>query len=129
LTVSADQPSFQKAFERLLSRAPGPVFPRARQLYLRKYPLESDPATPFRTFLLEESIQESEAGIVRIRALWFKGTGSPWIWGPVAPTCTSVGGWSRMNWCPWAAMAGSVMVGLGPASRPPPSTNGRPPPP
>jgi hypothetical protein len=71
LTVSVDQPSFQQAFERLLSRAPGPVFPRARELYLRKYPLESDPATPFRTFLLEESIQESEGGIVRIRALRF----------------------------------------------------------
>ncbi|MFN7871738.1 MAG: hypothetical protein ACK5QQ_06005 [Cyanobacteriota bacterium] len=80
LTVSADQPSFQKAFELLLSRAPGPVFPRARQLYLRKYPLETDPATPFRTFLLEESIQESEGGIVRIRALRFavvQGDGQP----------------------------------------------------
>jgi hypothetical protein len=71
LTVSVDQPSFQQAFERLLSRAPGPVFPRARELYLRKYPLETDPASPFRTYLLEESIQESEGGIVRIRALGF----------------------------------------------------------
>jgi hypothetical protein len=71
LTVSPDQSSFQEAFERLLSRAPGPVFPRARQLYLRKYPLETDPTSPFRTYLLEEAIQESEGGIVRIRALRF----------------------------------------------------------
>ena len=69
--MSPDQSSFQEAFERLLSRAPGPVFPRARQLYLRKYPLETDPTSPFRTYLLEEAIQESEGGIVRIRALRF----------------------------------------------------------
>jgi hypothetical protein len=69
--VNAEPPTFQQAFEHLLSRAPGPVFPRARELYLRKYPLETDPATPFRTFLLDESIQESEAGILRISALRF----------------------------------------------------------
>lgn len=62
---------FLQAFERLLSRAPGPLFPRARQLYLRKYSLEADPATPFRTFLLEEEIQESAGGAVRIRAISF----------------------------------------------------------
>lgn len=62
---------FLQAFERLLSRAPGPLFPRARQLYLRKYSLEVDPATVFRTFLLEEEIQESAGGAVRIRAISF----------------------------------------------------------
>ena len=60
---------FLQAFERLLSRAPGPLFPRARQLYLRKYSLEVDLANPFRTFLLEEEIQESAGGAVRIRAV------------------------------------------------------------
>lgn len=64
--------SFQQAFESLLSLAPGPVFPRARELYLRKYPLEADTATErFRTFLLEEEIQEASGGIVRVRALAF----------------------------------------------------------
>lgn len=64
--------SFQQAFESLLSLAPGPVFPRARELYLRKYPLEAaDASDRFRTFLLEEEIQESSRGIVRVRALAF----------------------------------------------------------
>lgn len=64
---------FQQAFERLLSRAPGPIFPRARELYLRKYPLEPEPqpADRFRTFLLEEEILESDGGAVRVRALSF----------------------------------------------------------
>jgi hypothetical protein len=61
--------SFQQAFEHLLARAPGPVFPRARALYLQKYPLEQDLQGDFRTFLLEEEIQESPAGALRIRAL------------------------------------------------------------
>lgn len=75
--------SFQQAFESLLSLAPGPVFPRARELYLRKYPLEGKlmeavaAASPsvapdrFRTFLLEEEIQESAGGLVRVRARAF----------------------------------------------------------
>ena len=75
--------SFQQAFESLLCLAPGPVFPRARELYLRKYPLEGRliedgvPDSPggvrdrFRTFLLDEEIQESSGGIVRVRALAF----------------------------------------------------------
>ena len=64
--------SFQHAYERLLSRAPGPVFPRARSLYLRKYCLEPEAApAPFRTFLLEEEIQEASGGAVRSRALAF----------------------------------------------------------
>jgi hypothetical protein len=79
----ASMDSFQQAFESLLSLAPGPVFPRARELYLRKYPLEgtekgavSAPSPGvaldrFRTFLLEEEIQESSGGIVRVRALGF----------------------------------------------------------
>ena len=79
----ASMESFQQAFEALLCLAPGPVFPRARELYLRKYPLEGRliedgaPASPgglrdrFRTFLLEEEIQESSGGIVRVRALAF----------------------------------------------------------
>jgi hypothetical protein len=63
--------TFQQAFERLLSRAPGPVFPRARELYLRKYPLEFPAEGPFRTFLLQEEILESESGAVRVRGLAF----------------------------------------------------------
>ena len=64
--------SFQQAFEALLALAPGPVFPRARELYLRKYSLEGrDAEDRFRTFLLEEEIQETEGGIVRVRALSF----------------------------------------------------------
>lgn len=55
----------------MLSRAPGPVFPRARSLYLRKYCLEQEESAPFRTFLLEEEILESPAGVVRSRALAF----------------------------------------------------------
>ena len=62
--------SFAQAFERLLQRAPGPVFPRARELYLRKYPLEQEPHR-FRTFLLEEDIQESSGGALRVRAVAF----------------------------------------------------------
>jgi len=65
------QPPFQQAFERLLSRSPGPVFPRARQLYLSKYPLEEDSTSAFRTFLLEEEIQEAAGGAVRSRAVAF----------------------------------------------------------
>ena len=80
---AASMDSFQQAFESLLCLAPGPVFPRARELYVRKYPLEGRliedgaPASPggvldrFRTFLLEEEIQESSGGIVRVRALAF----------------------------------------------------------
>lgn len=70
--------SFQQAFEALLVRAPGPVFPKARQLYLRKYPLEGPIANPgsldaprFRTFLLQEEIQEGPAGVLRVRARRF----------------------------------------------------------
>lgn len=62
---------FPQAFSRLLSRAPGPVFPRARSLYLRKYCLEHDEPSRFRTFLLEEEILESPSGAVRSRALAF----------------------------------------------------------
>ena len=64
--------SFQQAFEALLALAPGPIFPRARELYLRKYCLEGrDGQDRFRTFLFEEEIQESEAGTVRVSALSF----------------------------------------------------------
>ena len=64
--------SFLQAFESLLSVAPGPIFPRARELYLRKYPLEAKQSSDrFRTFLLEEEIQEGQGGIVRVRALAF----------------------------------------------------------
>jgi len=63
--------TFQQAFEQLLSRAPGPVFPRARELYLRKYPLEAAGAERFRTFLWREEIQEAPGGAVRVRAVSF----------------------------------------------------------
>ncbi len=50
------------AFTDLLSRAPAPLFPRARRRYFDKYPLEGHPdqlaadatASPFRTFVLSE---------------------------------------------------------------------------
>jgi len=62
---------FLQAFEHLMSRAPGPIFPRARTLYLRKYSLETDGEGAFRTFLLEEEILESPQGTVTSRALAF----------------------------------------------------------
>lgn len=65
------KPSFQSSFTRLLDRAPGPVFPRARQLFFLKYPLEQEPKGPFRTFLLEEEVQEAAGGALRVRALAF----------------------------------------------------------
>ena len=73
--VVSENPTFPQAFERLLSRAPGPVFPRARELYLRKYCLE-DGAQPqtagsLCTFVLEEEIQEAAGGAVRSRAVAF----------------------------------------------------------
>lgn len=70
--MAAEASPFLQAFERLLSRAPGPVFPRARALYLLKYSLEAatEPAR-FRTFLLEEEIQEASGGALRIRAVAF----------------------------------------------------------
>ncbi|MFM7087586.1 MAG: hypothetical protein ACKOXO_11435 [Cyanobium sp.] len=53
---------FQDSVVQLLRRAPGPLFPRARQLYLRKYCLEGGEPPTFRTFLLEERIEENEDG-------------------------------------------------------------------
>jgi len=75
--VPAAMASFQQAFVSLLSVAPSPLFPKARALYLRKYPLEttaSEGETPvgrFRTFLVSEEIQESAAGVLRVRAQQF----------------------------------------------------------
>lgn len=64
--------SFEQAFESLLSMAPGPLFPRARLLYLRKYSLEDqDGRERFRTFLYQEEIEELPGGLVRVRALYF----------------------------------------------------------
>ena len=63
---------FAAAFQQLMSRAPGPVFPRARRLYFDKYALEgSDPQTPFRTHLLEETIEERSDGSLHVQALRF----------------------------------------------------------
>ncbi len=78
-SVQPPAPTFQEAFIALLSLAPGPVFPRARQLYLRKYPLEGSPAqleaqasqSRFRSFLLQEEIQEGSDGVYRVRAAAF----------------------------------------------------------
>ncbi len=56
--------SFQEAFASLLQRAPSPLFPKARQLYLRKYCLEGAEAGPLRTFLLEEEIGERDGGLL-----------------------------------------------------------------
>jgi hypothetical protein len=65
--------AFQEAFARLLRRAPAPLFPRARSLYLRKYALEDDADAPgaFRTFLLEEEILEVPQGLLRVSARGF----------------------------------------------------------
>jgi hypothetical protein len=64
--------SFDQAFNSLLSMAPGPLFPRARQLYLRKYSLEGqDGPQRFRTFLYQEQVEEQPEGLVRVRALAF----------------------------------------------------------
>ena len=69
--------SFQQAFVSLLSVAPSPLFPKARALYLSKYPLETTasegeiPLGRFRTFLVSEEIQESAAGVLRVLAQQF----------------------------------------------------------
>ncbi len=69
--------SFQQAFVPLLSVAPSPLFPKARALYLSKYPLETTaseseiPLGRFRTFLVSEEVQESAAGVLRVRAQQF----------------------------------------------------------
>jgi len=69
---TASENAFQEAFVRLMSRAPGPVFPRARRLYFDKYPLETpEQATAFRTHLLEETIEEGADGSLRIEAQVF----------------------------------------------------------
>ena len=73
----ASMATFQQAFVSLLSVAPSPLFTKARQLYLRKYPLETSgaavgqPLGRFRTFLLSEDVQESAEGVLRIRAQSF----------------------------------------------------------
>lgn len=70
-------PVFQTAFGSLLSLAPSPLFPKARLLYLRKYPLETTPVASsvplgiFRTFLLAETVQESLEGVLRVRSEGF----------------------------------------------------------
>lgn len=63
---------FQEAFASLLQRAPSPLFPKARQLYLRKYCLEGSEAGSLRTYLLEEEIAEREGGrLLTVRARRF----------------------------------------------------------
>jgi hypothetical protein len=74
------------ALDRLYERAPSPLFPRARQLYFLKYPLEGHPkeldssafTDRFRTFVLRETTclpseesqeQEPHRPITRINAL------------------------------------------------------------
>jgi hypothetical protein len=56
--------SFEQAFVSLLQRAPSPLFPRARLLYLRKYCLEGAEAAELRTFLLEEDVDERDGGLL-----------------------------------------------------------------
>jgi hypothetical protein len=69
--------ALQEAFDRLLARAPGPIFPRARRLYLLKYPLEGHGSRAgHRTFVHGESVDEAieidaqgrRIGVVTIRA-------------------------------------------------------------
>jgi hypothetical protein len=75
--VPAAMASFQQAFVSLLSVAPSPLFPKARDLYLRKYALETTTSESetalerFRTFVVSEEIQESTEGILRVRAKQF----------------------------------------------------------
>ena len=64
---TAGDDRFTLAVQRLMRRAPGPVFPRARRLYFDKYALEDrEAATSHRTHLLEESIVEGSDGSLRI---------------------------------------------------------------
>lgn len=75
LSAPAGNSPLDSAFAELLSLAPGPIFPRARQLYFRKYPLEGPGHSgPFRTHLLAEQVQEHE-GLERagylVRAISF----------------------------------------------------------
>jgi len=56
-----DPSAFETAFVALLRQAPGPIFPRARQLYFRKYALEGQGQDgPFRTHLLAEQVEEAD---------------------------------------------------------------------
>lgn len=49
-----------QAFDSLMNRAPALVFPRARQLYLNKYPLDGREAEgPMRLFVQREESQET----------------------------------------------------------------------
>lgn len=69
---SAAHGAFEAAFLRLMRRAPGPVFPRARRLYFDKYALEGqDSGTPYRTHLLEETIEEGSDGSLLVQASIF----------------------------------------------------------
>ena len=63
--------TFLEAYTQLMRRAPSPLFPRARQLYLRKYPLEPEQDSRFRTFVLKEQIEEFSDGSLRSDALAF----------------------------------------------------------
>ncbi|QEY31027.1 hypothetical protein EVJ50_00900 [Synechococcus sp. RSCCF101] len=67
-----------QAFEAWLSLAPGPIFPRARELYRLKYSLDGREASgSHRLFVVRESIDEScesdgeggRIGVVTIRAI------------------------------------------------------------
>jgi hypothetical protein len=78
----SDQPSSQEpqtlpeplrqALVALVSRAPHPLFPKARRLYFDKYPLEGHPDAleaaaappPLRTFLLQETLIEADGSVV-----------------------------------------------------------------
>ncbi|MFL0769644.1 MAG: hypothetical protein AB8E87_08340 [Prochlorococcus sp.] len=51
--------SLRSAFEQLMSRAPAPIFPKARQLYLHKYSLDSQAeSSELKLFIKEERIEE-----------------------------------------------------------------------
>lgn len=59
--AQASSRAFEAAFVQLLRLAPGPIFPRARQLYFRKYALEGQgQGGTFRTHLLAEAVEEAE---------------------------------------------------------------------
>jgi hypothetical protein len=58
ITMGLDR--LTQAFDALMNRAPALVFPRARELYLNKYPLDGREATgPMRLFVQREESQET----------------------------------------------------------------------
>ena len=113
---TAGDDRFTLAVQRLMRRAPGPVFPRARRLYFDKYALEDrEAATSHRTHLLEESIVEGSDGSLRIEIQAFALV--PWDpeRGAAIPGDTlKAEAAERYLWEQWRRTATAIRQGEGP---------------